>query len=236
MICLYFYDEILHWNIQSADLRKHNEAADGRDIDDDKYYGDVFEIDGVRFKCSFDLNSKLYGQPGCNALTFHALLTENVRTLTVYQESYCKQNKAEHKIISEFCNNSHLGWFLDEGAESEWSASTHHMKLDWRDWESVDFRYHVEVLSIEYADRRTYFKQIRMKKKTKFQWQIDGELLEECRNAGDRSIFYSDSFDEENNNWCLRLQPMAKDEDEEVEGRNEANIAFVEETRSAKWT
>ena len=43
MICLYFYDKILHWNIESADLRKHLESVDE---DED---GLTDEGDGVQF-------------------------------------------------------------------------------------------------------------------------------------------------------------------------------------------
>ena len=217
MLCLHFYDEIIHWKLEYDDLRRHNKALTSKEDIDDKYYGEVFKVDGIPFKCSFDLNSKLYGEPGFNALSFHAFLSKNVEKMKVYIESYCKQNRAEHKVNTSFYNSSHFflsafgGDEESEELQAEWVNSTHFMKLDWRDWESLDFRYHIEILSIAYSDRSDYFKQIRMRRKSRFRWYVDGALMAECRTAIASQMFFSDTFDDENNNWCLRLQPMGRD-------------------------
>lgn len=229
-LVLLYYDEIMHWKIEKEDLKQHEKLLrikckiknininnnNNKNIDD-KYYGHTFFVENIQIKCSFDLNSRLYGKPGFNSFTFHVFLPFYVKKCILYLESYCAQNRAEFKNRATFINHTisspdmqMFEFFNNKKAENVWCDTTHYMKLNWNDWNNLDFNYHIDILSIIYANnyQKNYFKNIKMPKYVQFKWYIDGKFMEECQNAIGSQIFFSDTFDSISNNWCLRLQPM----------------------------
>lgn len=222
-LLLLYYDEIMHWRIDNEEIKHHSnqfnfDEESSNSMEDDKYYSDEFKINSLKMKCSLDCFSRLFGKPGFNSFSFHVYLPFYVQQCELYIESYCSQNDAEYKNTSTFCNYTTISYSNDNEDESDqeppdniWQDSTHYMKLDWTEHQYIDFNYHIDVLSITYTKKHNqanYFKHIGMKKHTSFKWYIDGEFMTECRNAIGSQIFFSETFDESNNNWCLRLKPM----------------------------
>merc|ERR1712060_407461 len=92
--------ETMHWVIDTdeiAILQKSWHVGNKEFEAEPPFFGPEFEVENIRFKCELDWNSRYYGTEGFNALRFHASMPKDVHSLSVYIESYCKENKAEFR-------------------------------------------------------------------------------------------------------------------------------------------
>ena len=120
-------------------------------------------------------------------------LPSNVTKLKLYSEVSCSNTNAQWQGCDIFYE-SRLREYRFANSEDHGHIAAKH-----------------EILSIEYNDGTPdYHKQICIKKKTQFKWDMDEDMIKEFRTCEPRRMFLSDTFDEDNQNWGLWILPMDK--------------------------
>eukprot|EP01084_Bolivina_argentea_P096993 174342_1 len=217
-MCIVYYDEVIYWkiHINKGNNNNHkqnlNISSEDKDEDNDNnlLYGDIFTMNQIIFKCSFQPSPSFY-ENKYSFMYLNALLPDNVQEIKVYSEVFCAEIDALFRLNVNFNSFSSTNVWLSEQYTFD----------SLNQYDDIFIGCYFEIVSIKYSDNTPpFYKPIYMKKETHFQWNIDKTLLEKLKSAIPRQIFFSDTFDEINNNWGLWLIPMGEVSDVELEDRN----------------
>eukprot|EP01083_Nonionella_stella_P151676 485070_1 len=206
-LCLTFYDEVSHWIIYSKDLIK---------CEQQRTFGKIFACHGVHMRCSFSTDAHLLNdqfKSPVGRLNLH-VDQKDIESFKLYVTVFCPQNDAHFKRV---ITNKHIEQRWENSAS--WSSTEFPMLLDCNDVDRIDIYYHIDMLSIKYKNEKEYHKPISIKRDVQFTWHLNGVLLHQMRNSACRQMFYSQPFDEDNQNWALCLFPKGLCLDAQDENR-----------------
>eukprot|EP01083_Nonionella_stella_P151675 485069_1 len=198
-LCLTFYDEVFHWIIYSKDLIK---------CEQQRTFGKIFACHGVHMRCSFTTDSHSWSHQFASPigrLNLH-VDQKDIESFKLYVTVFCPQNDAHFKRV---ITNDHLAQRYDD--LDCWPSNEFPMLLDCNEVDRIGIHYHIDMLSIKYRNENEYHKSISIKRNVQFVWHLNGVLLHQMRNSACRQMFYSQPFDEDNQNWALCLFPMGLD-------------------------
>ena len=129
----------------------------------------------------------------------------NVNSVKIYTEVYCHELDARWKQSKMFHRHP-----IDEKDIDLLLKKQDFIMRDNMNKAFIGSRF--DILSIEYNDHTpNYYKQICIKKQSKFIWNMDEQLIAKFRDYVPRQLLLSETFDEVNNNWGLWMIPMGLD-------------------------
>ena len=191
-----FWAEHIWWRVTGNQMKEFQNANIGDTICGKKFK--IRDITGypLLFPNGFDK---------CSGFVQHRIelnIPSNIISITVHFELYCFQTRAHWKSTGYFCDG-------DENNTLSLKMGKNQIKLSQcQDAQYLDFMHYVDILSIEYkenSDKQNYYKQIKMKQKLEYQWNINQRMLQLFKNGHKGRAEWSQSFN--NNCWALFCVP-----------------------------
>eukprot|EP01084_Bolivina_argentea_P178955 309279_1 len=192
-----FYDEMFYWIVQDQELTRFLSTTNGQKLRCQR----TFKIKEMEFILEVYPNGATKQWNGLVTIGVRIIhLPENIEYIEFNQNIECDSTPFSTKLLRKATQYNYYGAFG--------SCICQLSQLKKINPKNVCFNCKINIIHIKYTKKSKkidFISPIIMHKQNTFTWNVNGSLMQTCKETICRQKIYSHNFD--NDNWCLILYP-----------------------------